>query len=96
MGFHPRNLENPMRAAIANWLLFRCLRWLLWIASFGYFAEFLIHKRDHLNSFGHILPTSEFWMFGLPTAALFAGFLELMAREKADVSRPALLRNWLG
>ena len=76
------------------WLFVRGLRWLLWIGSAAYFTEFMVHRRDHLNSFGHLLNTTEFWMFGLPLAALFAGFIELMMREKVGVPRPAFGRNW--
>lgn len=85
-----------MRTEIASWLFFRCLRWLLWVTSAAYYLSFMANKRDHLNSFGHLLPTTEFWMFGLPLVALFAGFFELMMREKAGVPRPAVGRNWLG
>ena len=85
-----------MREEIVTWLFFRCLRWLCWIATAGYFFEFYLHRRDHLNSFGQLLPTTEFWMFALPLAGVFVGFLELMARERTGFDRPALLRNWLG
>jgi hypothetical protein len=53
-----------------------------------------VHRSDYLNSFGHILPATEFLMFALPVAAIFAGFFELMMREKTGLPRPAMGRNW--
>jgi hypothetical protein len=85
---------RPMSTSVAGWLFFRCLRWLLWIATAALYAEFYIHRDDHLNSFGHIVPTTELWMFALPLMAVFAGFFELMMRERAGLARPAILRNW--
>ena len=69
------------------WLFLRYTRWLLWLAFLGYCLEFVIHREQHLNSFGQLLLTSEFWMFSLPLAAVFAGCLELMMREKAGITR---------
>lgn len=83
-----------MKAAATTWLVFRGLRWLLWLGTIGYYAEFLADRQEHLNPFGHLLPTTEFWMFGLPLAAVFMGFFELMMRERAGIPRPALGRNW--
>jgi hypothetical protein len=45
-----------MTVPVAAWLFFRCLRWLLWIASAAFYTEFYVHRSDHLNSFGHICP----------------------------------------
>jgi hypothetical protein len=83
-----------MKAAYRGWLFFRCLRWLLWACAAGYYLEFLTHKANHLNDFGNLMPTTEFWMFGLPVAGIFAGFFELMMRERAGLPRPAFGRNW--
>jgi hypothetical protein len=83
-----------MSVPVAAWLFFRCLRWLLWIATAAYYTEFYVHRSDHLNSFGHILPATEFLMFALPVAAIFAGFFELMMRERTGLPRPAIGRNW--
>ena len=83
-----------MSVSVAAWLFFRCLRWLLWIAAAAYYTEFYVHRSDHLNSFGHILPATEFLMFALPVAAIFAGFFELMMRERTGLPRPAIGRNW--
>jgi hypothetical protein len=91
-----RSGEKPMRQETLTWLVFRCLRWMCWIATAGYLVEFQLHRGDHLSGFGQLLPSTEFWMFGLPLAAVFIGFFELMARERAGVDRPAVFRNWLG
>ena len=85
-----------MSGAVAGWLFFRCLRWLLWIAAAAYSAEFFFNTPDHLDSFGHLLTTTEVWMFSLPLAAIFTGFLELMMRERTGLPRPAFGRNWRG
>src|SRR4030095_16620492 len=53
-----------------------------------------VHRSDHLDSFGHILPATEFLIFALPLAAIFAGFFELMMRERTGLTRPAIGRNW--
>jgi hypothetical protein len=85
-----------MRAAILAWLFFRVLRWLLWLAAIAYNIEFMAHRPDHLNQFGHLLRGTEFWMFSLPVAAVFVGFFELMMRERAGLPRPPFGRNWSG
>jgi hypothetical protein len=38
--------------------------------------------------FGHLYLTTEFWMFMLPLAAVFAGFFEIMMRGRAGLPRP--------
>jgi len=83
-----------MSVPVAAWLFFRCLRWLLCIAAAAYYIEYYVHSSDYQNSFGHILPTTELWMFALPLAAIFSGFFELMMREKTGLPRPAIGRNW--
>jgi hypothetical protein len=83
-----------MRAAVLAWLFFRGLRWLLWLGALAYYVEYLIHSPNHVNQFGHLLPTTEVWMFALPLAAVFVGFFELMMRERAGLERPAFGRNW--
>jgi hypothetical protein len=78
------------------WLFFRILRLGLWLAAIAYYTEFAVNRERHLNSFGHLFPSTEFWMFVLPVAAVFVGYLELMMRERAGLSRPAVGRNWTG
>jgi hypothetical protein len=78
------------------WLILRVLRLALWLATVGYFLHFFLYRSAHLTPFGHLLTTTELWMFGLPLAAVFAGFFELMMRERAGLLRPAIGRDWSG
>lgn len=64
-----------MNMAIAAWLFFRCLRWLLWLSYFAYSAEFVLNRDAHLTQFGHLLPTTEALMFGLPFGGSICGLL---------------------
>ena len=77
-----------MNAALVTWLAMRALRWLLWIGFFAYNAHYLLYRPQHINQFGHLLVSTELAMFGLGVAAVFAGFLELMLRERAGIPRP--------
>ena len=83
-----------MNAAVAGWLFFRCLRWGLWLGFFGYCIAFVAHRPNYVNSFGNLLHSTEFWMFGLPIAAVFAGFFELAARERCGLSSAGCGPNW--
>lgn len=85
-----------MNPPVLAWLFFRVLRWLCWLTAIAYFAKFFINRDGHLTPFGHLMTSTELWMFGLPMAAVFAGFFELMMREKAGLPRPAFGRNWSG
>ena len=78
-----------MNAAVAIWLVLRVSRWLCWIAFFAYTVHFVLNRQDHLNSFGHLLLGTEMALFGLGVMAVFAGFLELMMRERAGLARPS-------
>ncbi len=78
------------------WLTLRILRLGLWLATGAYYLHFFMYRQDHLTPFGHLLTTTELGMFGLPMAAVFAGFFELMIRERAGLPRPAPGRNWAG
>jgi hypothetical protein len=40
------------------------------LAAIAYNIEFMAHRPDHLNQFGHLLRGTEFWMFSLPVAAV--------------------------
>jgi hypothetical protein len=80
----------------AGWLILRIVRWGLWLATIAYFVHFFMYRQDHLTSFGHLQTATELRMFGLPLAAVFAGFFELMMRERAGLARPALGRHWGG
>ena len=43
-----------------------------------------------MYSFGHLLPKTELFMFGPALVAIFAGFFEVMMREKTGLPRPTL------
>jgi hypothetical protein len=77
-----------MNAAIAGWLFFRLVRWIAWLTLLGFSFYFVQDRAPHLNSFGHLLHSTEATMFGSGLAAVFAGFLELMMRERAGLVRP--------
>lgn len=79
---------------ISIWLFFRRLRWLCWLSAIAYCIEFLNRKTSHYNSFGQLLMSSKLWLFGLPIAGVFAGFIELTVRERTGRPRPAIGRNW--
>lgn len=83
-----------MHATHLAWIFFRLSRWALWLATAAYYVEFFINRHNHLTQFGHLLTRTELWMFGLPLAAVFAGFFELMMRERARLPRPAFGRDW--
>jgi hypothetical protein len=69
------------------WQLLRYTRWLLSLTFLGLSLEFVIHRQQHFDAFGHLSLADEVWMFGLPLAAVFVGCLELMIREKAGIAR---------
>jgi hypothetical protein len=69
------------------WYTLRILKWLLWAAFLGYGFAFVLDRSSYLDPFGHLQLRVEVVMFGLPIAAIFVGFLEMMARERAGVSR---------
>jgi hypothetical protein len=75
------------RAWAATWHVLRALTWLFWIAFIAYGAEYLFNREGHIDSFGHLLPSTELFMFGLPLAAVFIGLLTMLARERAGVVR---------
>lgn len=65
----------------------RALRWLLWIGFLGYCVHYAIYPENHIDHFGHLLSSTEAVMFGLPIAAVIAGLMELMLRDKAGITR---------
>jgi hypothetical protein len=79
-----------MTSAVLAWFFFRVVRWLSWIVFFAYGVYFVSDRSPHLNSFGQLLPSTEAVMFGSALCATFAGFLELMMRERAGLQRPNL------
>jgi hypothetical protein len=76
------------------WLVFRVLRCGFWLATAVYYFMFARSQADYLTPFGHLMTRTELWMFGLPLAAVFLGFMELMMRERAGLPPPAFGRDW--
>jgi len=76
------------------WLMLRILRWTAWLAVVGYYTYFAMTRPSHLNTFGHLLPSTEFWMFFLPLVAIFMGCMEVIMRDRAGVPPPAFGRDW--
>ena len=70
------------------YLFFRYARWLLWLAAWLMLSSICLIPAAISDSFNHLLRTTEFWMFTLPNLAMFAGFFELMMRDKAGLPRP--------
>ena len=79
-----------MRPAIVTWLFFRAVRWAAWIYFFGFTFYFWLNRAPHLTSFGHLQHETEAKMFFPALLGIFAGFFELMMREKAGISRPSI------
>ena len=77
-----------MKPAIALWLFFRLLQWAAWIFFFGFALYFSLDRAPHLNSFGHLQNATEAKMFISAFVAIFAGFLQMMMRERAGLARP--------
>jgi hypothetical protein len=78
--------------ATSTWWSLRISRWALWFASIAYYLYFWIDPDRHLDQFGHLTYTTEAFMFGLPLAAVFIGYFELMVRERAGIPRPTFSR----
>jgi len=81
-----------MDSAAKMYVVFRALRWLSWIAYILYSIAFIVDRSSHLDHFGNLLVTTELIMFGLPVAAVFLGFFEMMTREMAGFAKPTLGR----
>ena len=77
-------------AWLTVWYSMRVLRWLLWIGFFAHSLYYVLNPAPHLTQFGHLTLTTELAMFGLPLAAVAAGLLELMARDRARPRADAL------
>jgi hypothetical protein len=78
-----------MNPTIATWLFVRALRWAAWVYFFGFSFYFWLDRTPHLNSFGHLQHETEAKMFMPALIGMFAGFLELMLRERVGLSRPS-------
>jgi len=78
-----------MNAAAVTWKLLRVARWALWIAFLGYCFYVHAYHEALVNQFGHLPLGIELTIFGLANAAVFAGLLEMMMRERAGIPRPS-------
>jgi hypothetical protein len=47
----------------------------------------MLNRQHHMDEFGRLYLSTEFWMYFLPLAAVFAGFFELMMRGRAGITR---------
>jgi hypothetical protein len=80
--------SNAMKnAALVTWLVLRISRWLFWLGFFAYCFYVNYFWADLVNQFGHLPFDIEVVIFGLANAAVFAGLLELMMRERAKIPR---------
>jgi hypothetical protein len=79
-----------MNSKIAIWLGFRALRWVCWIGFFAVCAYVRINRATIVTSLNQLPQSVEVLIYGLGCAAVFAGFFELMMREKTGLGRPAL------
>jgi len=69
------------------WHGLRGLRWLLWAAFVVFALAYWLDPTKYHNQFGNLLLWVEAVMFGLPVAAVFVGFIEMMMRERAGIIR---------
>ena len=75
-------------AALVTWLVLRISRWLFWLGFLAFCFYVHTFQADLVNQFGHFSFEIELVIFGLANAAVFAGLLELMMRERAGIPRP--------
>jgi hypothetical protein len=57
------------------------------VAFLAYSLHYALNRASHVDQFDHLLITTEMMFFGLALAALSAGLLELMFRERAGIIR---------
>jgi branched-subunit amino acid ABC-type transport system permease component len=75
-------------AGIAVWLMARALRWLCWIAFFALCIYVRINRATIVTSLNQLPQSLELLIYSLGCAAVFAGFLELIMRERVGLERP--------
>ena len=83
-----------MSTALITWLILRASRWFLWLGFFVYSLHIFVYRESHPNSSVTLFQPRSIAIFGLGMGAVFAGFLELMMRERAGLPRPTLGR-WM-
>ena len=81
-----------MNATLATWLAFRALRWFGWLGFLAYSIGFFVNPQSHFDGFGQLHHSTEAAMFGFSLLAIFAGFLELMMRERSGFDQPTFGR----
>ena len=57
------------------------------MATIGYSIEFMMNRQHHMDEFGRLYLSTEFWVYFLPLGAVFAGLLEMMMRGRAGITR---------
>lgn len=77
-----------MDSKIAIWLGFRAFRWICWIAFFAICAYVRINRATIVTSLNQLPQSLELLIYSLGCAAVFAGFFELIMREKTGLDRP--------
>ena len=80
--------SNGMNAMVATWLFLRALRWLLWITFFVFSFYVRVNRATIVTSLNQLPQGIELLMYSLGVAAVFAGFFELMIRERTGLPRP--------
>lgn len=77
-----------MDSKVTIWLGFRALRWICWIAFFAICIYVRVNRATIVTSLNQLPQSLELLIYSLGCAAVFAGFFELMLREKTGLDRP--------
>jgi branched-subunit amino acid ABC-type transport system permease component len=77
-----------MDSKITIWLGFRALRWICWIAFFAICIYVRVNRATIVTSLNQLPQSIELLIYTLGCAAVFAGFFELIMREKTGLDRP--------
>jgi hypothetical protein len=67
---------------IAAYQTIRVLKWLLRLGFLGLSLHYVLNRAPYIDQFGQLTLTADVIMFGLPLAAMAAGLLELMLRDR--------------
>ena len=71
-----------MSAWLVAWRVARILRWAFWLGFLGFCLYFISDRTPHFSPLGQLAHHAEAFLFGLPLAAVIAGFMELLCRER--------------
>lgn len=77
-----------MNLIVGLWMFCRLARWALWLGFFAYALYVHLNRATIFTKLNQLPLHVELLMNGFALAAVFMGFFELMAREKAGLSRP--------